>query len=249
MPNILYCIGAQKAGTTWLFRILQNIGAVEFPMRKEAHYWDWVELGKRPRQDDVYWSQLGASAAAPYCGDFTPDYAVLDAVHIQAIVSAAPGIQVVFVLRDPVERAWSAAKMAADYAKLSDAEISTDWLHTVALSKESQKRGDYAHTIRQWLRFLPPSQLHIVGFGDIRDKPRETICWLLERLGLSSNSFLQSGLGLHTPFNTGRALPLPMPLRVTLMELYSPRKVELVRCLNDYKIPFDIENWRALPTS
>ena len=42
------CIGAQKAGTSWLHSQLVRHPQVAFPAGKEAHYWDWVQRGKRP---------------------------------------------------------------------------------------------------------------------------------------------------------------------------------------------------------
>ena len=40
--RVLYCIGAQKAGTTWLYRALRDHGQVHLSRIKEVHYWDTV---------------------------------------------------------------------------------------------------------------------------------------------------------------------------------------------------------------
>lgn len=40
--TILYGIGAQKGGTTWLFEQLSKHGQVHLPLPKELHYWDTV---------------------------------------------------------------------------------------------------------------------------------------------------------------------------------------------------------------
>ncbi len=39
-PTVLYCVGATKAGTTWLYRHLHEHPSCSLPAVKEAHYWD-----------------------------------------------------------------------------------------------------------------------------------------------------------------------------------------------------------------
>lgn len=39
-PALLYCVGATKAGTTWLFAALRAHPQAHVPAVKEAHYWD-----------------------------------------------------------------------------------------------------------------------------------------------------------------------------------------------------------------
>ena len=34
------CIGAQKAGTSWLYYTLKEHPDIEFPGEKEVHFWD-----------------------------------------------------------------------------------------------------------------------------------------------------------------------------------------------------------------
>lgn len=43
------CIGAAKAGTTWLHRVLNNHPQVELPDFKEVHYFDQVQIGQKHR--------------------------------------------------------------------------------------------------------------------------------------------------------------------------------------------------------
>lgn len=247
-PLTLYCIGAQKAGTTWLYRLLRSTGRVAFPLRKEAHYWDWVELGKRPRQDDTYWKQLNEEGA-DYAADFTPDYAVLSVDLIETIVKAKPDIQVILLLRDPVDRAWSAARMAMDYAKLDVTEVSDDWLTTVALSKASQLRGNYALTIQRWLQVLPREQFHVYGFGDIINSPGDLLEDISRQLHLplSRNDF-NSNL-LMKRFNAGSIHQIPPATAQSLRSLYKPLLEQLQEQLTIHDISFNLMEWSALPSA
>ena len=50
MKTFLFCIGAQKAGTTWLARYLAQYDDIDFSVEKETHYFDrqsfWLRLRK-----------------------------------------------------------------------------------------------------------------------------------------------------------------------------------------------------------
>ena len=48
-----YCIGAQKAGTTWLYRALSRHPDVHLSRIKEVHYWDAVEEPRRRFHADL----------------------------------------------------------------------------------------------------------------------------------------------------------------------------------------------------
>ncbi len=49
-PAILFCVGATKAGTSWLYRYLHDHPDCSLPAVKEAHYWDTFDADLRDRQ-------------------------------------------------------------------------------------------------------------------------------------------------------------------------------------------------------
>lgn len=49
-PTILYCVGATKAGTSWLYRYLHDHPDCAMPAVKEAHYWDTFADEARDKQ-------------------------------------------------------------------------------------------------------------------------------------------------------------------------------------------------------
>ena len=53
-PTLLYCVGATKAGTTWLYRYLHDHPECGVPAVKEAHYWDTFDSEKRAKQLVAY---------------------------------------------------------------------------------------------------------------------------------------------------------------------------------------------------
>lgn len=53
-PRVLYCVGATKAGTSWLYRYLHDHPDCAMPAVKEAHYWDTFDADVLGRQTTAF---------------------------------------------------------------------------------------------------------------------------------------------------------------------------------------------------
>jgi hypothetical protein len=53
-PTVLYCVGATKAGTSWLYRYLHDHPDCAMPAVKEAHYWDTFDADRLEAQVMAY---------------------------------------------------------------------------------------------------------------------------------------------------------------------------------------------------
>ncbi|MFQ1700541.1 sulfotransferase [Loktanella agnita] len=53
-PTVLFCVGATKAGTSWLYRYLHDHPDCALPAVKEAHYWDTFDPEVRERQVSAF---------------------------------------------------------------------------------------------------------------------------------------------------------------------------------------------------
>lgn len=53
-PTLLYCVGATKAGTSWLYRYLHDHPECAMPAVKEAHYWDTFDAERQNKQVAAY---------------------------------------------------------------------------------------------------------------------------------------------------------------------------------------------------
>jgi len=63
-PTLLYCVGATKAGTTWLYRYLHDHPQCALPAVKEAHYWDTFDAERQDAQLVSYRTRLREMRAA-----------------------------------------------------------------------------------------------------------------------------------------------------------------------------------------
>ena len=136
-PIFILGLGAQKAGTSWLHKQLSRLSNVNFGVLKEYHIWDalyvghcdrWIvdhPTGKPPLEILRYLMQTGKDAYEKYfygligdkirlTGDITPSYAALNKFQLQVVKSRLESVgftvKVIFLMRDPVSRNWSALR-------------------------------------------------------------------------------------------------------------------------------------------
>ena len=185
------CIGAQKAGTTWLYEMLESIEGLGLAKQKEVHFWDWNRrkgLGWYSRQFPL----------KHIVGEITPCYMALSEKHVAEIHQLFPRLKIIFVARDLVDRAWSAMTMelrsnarglkpgqfdipydqmdTQTRSKLerdSDPQSYTDsYFMDILRSKTHCDRSDYARALRLWLKYFPKDQVLILKYRDISQNPR-----------------------------------------------------------------------------
>ena len=171
-------IGAQKAGTTWLYETLAHVPDVAFPAGKEVHFWD------QHRGQGIAWYQaLFDDSPTRPCGEITPAYAILPDPVIGEVRAALPAVRLVYLLRNPIARAWSSALMALARAEMRPEEASDQWFIDHVRSQGSRSRGDYAACLRAWRAHYPAEQLMIGWYAEIARAPTELLRRVLAHIG------------------------------------------------------------------
>ena len=138
-------IGAQKCGTSWCHENLRRHPNIFLPEQKELHFWDTGQHDLRWYRSFFQHKPKGAKA-----GEITPAYAILPTDVIRAIRTALPEIRLVYLIRNPMDRAWSSALMALNRAELTIDEASDQWFVDHFRSRGSLRRGDYETCLRNW---------------------------------------------------------------------------------------------------
>ncbi|HEY6112439.1 MAG TPA: sulfotransferase [Chthoniobacterales bacterium] len=196
-PDFL-CVGAQKGGTSWLYQQLAAHPDFWMPPIKELHYFDKlsrVKKGERPphRQSDErdarflenlnklsersyidveQYAQLFAPKGSRLSGDISPTYSMLNDEVIERIVDYLPEAKVIFLARDPVERAWSQLSMGVrrEMVPPFDAsdpdEVIRNLLNpgVLALSYPSK-------IVARWKRCVRPDLFQVYFFDDLENDP------------------------------------------------------------------------------
>ncbi|MDG3439836.1 sulfotransferase domain-containing protein [Nitrospirillum amazonense] len=234
-------IGAQKSGTTWIYENLSLHPKVSFPAGKEVHFWD----AGRDRGVDWWMDQFGPRQPGIRKGEITPAYSFIATDVIRELHGLCPDLRLFYVLRNPVERAWSAARMAVLRAEMTLEEASEQWFLDHFRSAGSRRRGAYAEAIGRWRSAFPAEQLLIVFFDDLRERPREFLSRLCDHIGVDGRAYdATSDEALQRAVFRGPEAPLPPRLRRDLINLYRAPVEELGHVLG-----VDLSHWLAEPVT
>lgn len=210
-PDFLV-IGAQRAGTTWLHRVLRQHPELWLTPVKELHYFDKPgivrtitdanerqRVGRKlraaepgwqlrywfGRRNDTWYASLfrNARARGLVAGEITPAYATLPVEVLRRIRDMNDAVRLIYIMRDPVDRAWSAAHNAAKKGNSSVATIAS----TIARARQpgGVARSDYAGTIERLESVFDAGQIRYCFFEDLRDRPEILIAGLLQFLGVA----------------------------------------------------------------
>jgi hypothetical protein len=225
-------IGAQKAGTSWLFRWLGAHPRISFPAGKEVHFWD----KKRDRGIDWYRGLFSADDGKLH-GEITPAYSCLSSESIAECHGTFPGLRLVYLLRNPIDRAWSAAKMELQRKHPEMIVFPDGWFIEEFRSGDSLARGDYETCLKNWLRFYRQDQLLVLRFEELVENPASLLAKCCLHLGVEP---------LDSPYESllraKEFVGLPEPLRPSLLAVLHEIYDEKIRSLQGF-LGWDFGEW------
>jgi hypothetical protein len=285
LPHFLG-IGAQKAGTSWLYQVLRAHPGVWLPPVKEVHYFEqnptgpktfrqrligrqadnlrwrrhlrrrrrktisalvflgsggrvvwgsgrrgidnawWqarlAELRRHPaqvaadfvwdlnyfcrRRTDAWYTSLFEPGRGRVAGEITPAYAALNEQRVAHVRALLPHAKIIFIMRNPIERTWSAARMAWRHGGL---EIDDEGrLMEYAQLERVVLRSDYLRTLAIWEHHYPSSQIFLAFSEELRGCPEDLLLRLYRFLGVeASTRHIPSYARQHVNAGTPRELP------------------------------------------
>jgi len=181
LPNFLI-VGAQKGGTSSLAHCLREHPDVFLPTG-EPHFFDADE---RYAQGVGWYEGLFAGHGGERAvGEKTPDYGHTERAP-ERIAATVPGVRLVWILRNPTERAHShywfrAAKgmerhsFARRVGVLPDGSIRGSGLEWIAW-------GLYATQVRRYLEFFPLEDMLFLTYEDYTRDPLKVLARVCEFL-------------------------------------------------------------------
>lgn len=241
MNNLLVCIGAQKAGTSWLNYVLKHDKSFNTcPFVKEVHYFDYlynssshlnnwrshhlikllsrVDLKAKPiianwldskkkfspvdfrgtncaalahrlnlllkDVDDDWYRELLTQGKGSWSLDITPDYSVVGSAGFNHIYQICDNVRAIYILRDPIERAWSGLLQGKkknggvskfiediDTGKINKSKIIDQCVN----GKDVGARCDYLSTLRGLASSDLKNNYKILFYDDICTKPESVV--------------------------------------------------------------------------
>ena len=249
-PDFL-CIGAHKAGTTWLYQQLDSHPGFWMPPVKELHYFDQLSrvrragvprsrderdlrflerletLSAKPGIDLENYGRLFESKASLLSGDISPNYSTLTDDIIRQVVEYFPNLKVIFLARDPVERVWSHLSMEVNYHQIEPFDVTNIDEVDRNLSRRGMLLRSYpSAVVARWKRHVHPAQFRVYFFDDLQSDPAELRGSMLGFLGADPDK-PSTRLTDYNSWARIEKLPLTNSVRSHLAKVF---KKELKTC-------------------
>lgn len=203
-------IGAQKAGTTTLFKLLSEHPQVFVPPGKELPFFN-----RDSANDETYAAfmeeHFSVQPNETRVGKVTPHYLSDPAVPAR-LKALTPKTRLVAILRDPVERAYSHYRMSLrrSIESRSFAEAVVDMLEPTDLAearalitgRKSENRtyvvwGEYGRLLAPYADEISRNDFLVMSTKELEYNPEATMRRLLEFLGVPIVELPSLGQKLH----------------------------------------------------
>jgi hypothetical protein len=135
--------------------------------------------------DDRWYGSVFEPKDGKVAGEITPAYSALDRERVAHVHSLAPEAKIVFMMRNPIERAWSQTVMSFDKVeKGSFDSVSEEELFRKIGRNSTYKLSNYLRTFENWGAFYPPERFFVGFLEDSSFLPRELLRKLYSFLGV-----------------------------------------------------------------
>lgn len=257
LPGFLI-VGAQRCGTTSMYRTLsQHPAVLKAVLHKGVHYFDMnYDRGLGWYRAHFPLRATGARAAqaagVPALSFESSPYYLFHPLAAERIAADLPGVKLLVLVRDPVERAYSAhahelarnfesepferalelederLRGEADKIRANPRYLSHSHQHHAYLA-----RGRYAEQLDRLLPLFGADRIHVVDSGDFFAKPEPVYDGVLDFLGLPRNGYPE-----FERHNARPRSPMPTALRARLEEYFAPHDERLATWLRG------VPSWR-----
>lgn len=247
-----FVVGAQRSGTTHLYHLLASHPEIEMaaPVRPEPKFFvlDALYAKGLSHYDGFFRAKPGARVR----GEKTVSYMESDKAA-ERIASAFPDAIIVFLLRNPVDRAVSHYWFSVDngletlpmeeaFRREEERETRGGWEDTLSMSPFAYlRRGRYLQDVPRWERRFGRERLVFLTYERLSAGP-EPVRELCRRLGVDDGP-VPSSASAHRPGREARA-PLSPALQRSLVERFAEPTAALGERYGLDLSPW-IESWKS----
>jgi len=203
LPDFLI-IGAQKAGTTTLFRDLETHPQIAFGHHKEPHSlcYDSVLTPRGRRRYAAYFSRVGPGQI---CGEASTGYTrfpQFTGAAGRARKVLGPDNHLLYIVRDPVDRAVS-----HHHHGYTDRDMPASIDEAVGADERLIAFGRYGMQLEPWLDRFSRDRLMILVFEEYMSRRREGAAAAQAFLGVDPRPELVTPEARHNAAEDRRATP------------------------------------------
>jgi hypothetical protein len=235
LPDFLI-IAPPKTGTTWIAANLRCHPGIFMPEKKELKYFSmyhrWLDLG--------WYAGHFREAGNRLKGEASPSYALLPCGMIRWIHALMPQLKLVFLMRDPVDRAWSHARHNFRYREAGFATYQGEFesvphrawrksfCHPWLLAS-----SDYLGQLQRWLSVFPKEQIYIDLYERLASEPEALLKRIIKFLRVDTEPINWPTFRTKEKILPGLEKELLPGLERQLLQLLQPRTRKLEHYLRE----------------
>jgi hypothetical protein len=242
LPTFLV-IGAEKAGTTWLYDRLRRHPNIFMPSVKEIHYFNRLDSNLKRRDNyekhgvDWYENHFQSLEGESEVGEATPMY-LCDREAPKRIHEVIPNVKLIASLRYPPDRAHSHYWMARGKGTVSDELIKM----VEAKGKRFIKRGYYDKQLERYYSYFDKNQILVVIHEELFSDPVQHLNRICSFLGVEED-FYQEQEWIYRNVNSSSAVRSAVLQRMIEQTALWMRDHELSRKALNYLKELGITDW------
>jgi hypothetical protein len=187
--------------------------------RKDLRWHLLYILGRRSFD---WYDKLFAAAGSQMAGDISPLYYHIPESRIRELAVHNPAVKVLVFVRDPVERAWSKAKMNLMKHKGQSYDMMPREVFFETFDDIQKAWISYRETIAAWRRHF--RDVFVGLFDDLQEDPESFYCSVCRFLGIENAPPRNDRL--KTVVNKGIRLDAPEEYRAYLFAQYEAEIME-----------------------
>ena len=196
-------IGAMKAGTTSLFSYLSQHYQLKSSFAKELHYFDSPNY--KENSHHWYLTRFPVKSSDIQTFEASPRY-ILNPDVPERIHKTIPGVKLIAILRNPVERAIShyfhmvrngieelslIDALKAEEGRLEYALKNRDYLEARYVNYSYKLRGHYAEQIEAYYKHFDKEDILILNMADLREDTHGTLKQIYDYVGVDNSVVIE----------------------------------------------------------
>ncbi len=214
--RIAWLTSRDNANRPWFLKILKD--AFKFQTLPEIPWYLHYLLGTF--DDEWYFSLFDKLKPGSVTGEITPCYSALEIADIQAVYRILPDAKIVFLMRNPVDRAWSHLKHYLSRIEKRSVKVLAEQTMLEYLNNALFfSRGNYPRILDNWQAVFPEHQIFLGFFDEVLLDPEGLMKRLFRFLGL--DPAIHPGL-IRTKISSSESVAIPQKIKDVLIEQYTP---------------------------
>jgi len=186
----------------WYKRFAKDIGRTIF---QYPSFYDlkWVLKWHTLNYSDSAYAAMFPDSDTKISGEITPAYSFLNTQDISRMFSINNDLKIIFLLRDPIERAWSHIRYRKPSVLGSFEEIKN-----FIDSEEQELRGNYIKTMKEYSSIFPKENILICFYDAIKNTPKDLLSEVVTYLNGDATAVDQLDT-LNKKSNVSKSLKMP----------------------------------------